>query len=128
METFFPRDLIASENFRLVWTLFQFSDKVHARRDYTDAVKAASLDHKDNPEAAKNTIAYQALKRIGTIYDLEGTLKDLSPEERLIARQTTIKPLVDEYFTWVKETLATMLPKGKTADGLNYSVNQEKYL
>ena len=100
----------------------------HARRDYTDAVKAASLDHKDNPEAAKNTIAYQALKRIGTIYDLEGTLKDLSPEERLIARQTTIKPLVDEYFTWVKETLATMLPKGKTADGLNYSVNQEKYL
>ena len=103
METFFPRDLITSESFRLVWTLFQFSDKVHARRDYTDAVKAASLDHKDNPVAAKNTIAYQALKRIGTIYDLEGTLKDLSPEERLIARQTTIKPLVvinfDECFT-----------------------------
>ena len=100
----------------------------HARRDYSDAVKAASRDFKDNPEAAKKTIAYQALQRIGTIYNLEGTLKELSPDERLKERQTTIKPLVDEYFTWVKEILSTMLPKGKTAEGLNYSINQEQYL
>lgn len=29
---------------------------------------------------------------------------------------------------WVKEALATHLPKGKTADGLKYSIHQEKYL
>lgn len=29
---------------------------------------------------------------------------------------------------WVKEALATQLPKGKTADGLKYSIHQEKYL
>ena len=40
----------------------------------------------------------------------------------------TIKPLVDEYFTWVKECLSSALPKGKTAEGLHYSINQEEYL
>lgn len=98
---------------------------VHARRDYADAIKAMP---KDNPEAMKQSIAYQALRRISTIFDLEGALKSLSPEERLKERQATIKPLVDEYFTWVKENVSKVLPKGKTADGLNYSINQEKYL
>ena len=37
---------------------------------------------------------------------------------------------VDEYFEWVKAILAdrSLLLKGKTVKGLNYSVNQEKYL
>ena len=91
-------------------------------------MKAASRDLKDNPELAKQSIAYQALLRISSIYKLEGTLKDLSPEERLKERQANIKPLVDEYFAWVKTVLNTMLPKGKTASGLNYSINQEKQL
>ena len=45
-------------------------------------------------------------------------------------RRKRIKPLVDEYFKWVKSVLANrnLLLKGKTAKGLNYSVNQEKYL
>ena len=99
----------------------------HARRDYADALKAIG---KGNEKAIKTSLAYQALARIKTIYKIEGTLSDLSPEERLRERQKSIKPLVDEYFTWVKERLAdtTVLPKGKTAEGLNYSVNQEKYL
>ncbi len=97
----------------------------HARRDFSDAIKIA-VDK--SPEVVKRSIAYQALARIGTIYKLEGTLKDLSAEERLKERQATIKPLVNEYFEWVREQLASMLPKGKTAEGLNYSLNQEKYL
>jgi len=38
--------------------------------------------------------------------------------------------LVEEYCVWVKEQLANTaaLPKGKTMQGLRYSVNQEKYL
>lgn len=89
----------------------------HARRDYADALKAIG---KGNEKAIKTSLAYQALARIKTIYKIEGTLSDLSPEERLRERQKSIKPLVDEYFTWVKERLAdtTVLPKGKTAEAL----------
>lgn len=99
----------------------------HARRDYADAIKAAD---KSNPDSVRRSIAYRALRRISQIYELEGALKDLPPEERLKERKSSIAPLVEEYFAWVKKQLAdtAVLPKGKTADGLNYSVNQEKYL
>lgn len=99
----------------------------HARRDYADAIKIAD---KSNPDAVRRSVAYQALSRISQIYKLEGALKDLSAEERLRERQNTIKPLVEEYFAWVKAQLenTAVPPKGKTAEGLKYSINQEKYL
>lgn len=99
----------------------------HARRFYADAVKAIG---QANQETIRNSVAYQALTRISTIYKLENTLKDLSAQERLNERQKSIRPLVEEYLSWVKERLAdtSVLPKGKTADGMKYSVNQEKYL
>lgn len=99
----------------------------HARRDYADAVKAAD---KSDPDAVKRSTAYQALSRISQIYKLEGALKALTPKQRLQERQKNIKPLVEEYFAWVKKQLeeGTVPPKSKTADGLRYSVNQEKYL
>lgn len=99
----------------------------HARRDYADAVKAA--DKKD-PNAVRRSVAYQALSRISQIYKLEAALKELTPRERLKERKNAIKPLVEEYFVWVKKQLEenAVPPKSKTADGLRYSVNQEKYL
>lgn len=48
----------------------------HARRDYANAIKTA--DRADG-EAVKRSIAYQALSRITIIYELKGTLKDLTP-------------------------------------------------
>ena len=99
----------------------------HARRDYADAIKLAD---KADPDAVRRSVAYQALSRISQIYKLEGALKDLSAGERLRERQNTIKPLVEEYFAWVKSQLenTAVPPKGKTAEGLKYSINQEKYL
>lgn len=95
----------------------------HARRAFTDAVKAM----KDR-DAAKQSCAYQALVRISTIYKLDESLKELTPDERLRERKRSVKPVVEEYFLWVKDALTTQLAKGKTAEGLKYSINQEKYL
>lgn len=99
----------------------------HARRHFANAIKAMG---KGNAEAIKASIAYKALVRIGAIYDLEGALKNLSPEKRLKERQASIKPLVEEYFAWVKDTFrqGLVLPKSETAKGLVYSLNQEEYL
>lgn len=98
---------------------------VHARRFFADAVKAAS---RGDPDAAKRSTAYQALLRIGSIFDIDKNLKELSTEERLNARKKSIAPLVDEYFAWIKEQAVQTLPKGKTAEGIAYCINQEKYL
>ena len=98
----------------------------HARRFFADAVKAMGKSN----AAVRRSTAFQALTRIAAIYKLEEALKDLSPEERLKERQKNIRSLVEEYFAWAKALMSgtTVLPKGKTAKGLNYSINQEKYL
>ena len=100
---------------------------VHLRRFFADAIKALG---KTNQELIKNTVAYQALIRIAAIYKLDNTLKDLTPSERLSERQKGVKPLVEEFLAWAKARLEEneVLPKSKTAEGLRYAVNQEKYL
>lgn len=95
----------------------------HARRDFADAVKAIK-----DPVLAKRSTAYQALVRISAIYKLDESLKGLTPLQRLKERLKNVKPLVEEYFAWVKDVLGSQLPKGATASGLHYSINQEKYL
>ena len=99
----------------------------HARRHFANAIKAMG---KGNAGAVKSSAAYKALVRIGAIYDLENALKNLPPQERLKERQASIRPLVEEYFAWVKDTFrqGKILPKSETAKGLAYSINQEEYL
>lgn len=99
----------------------------HARPDYADAIKAAD---NSNPNVVRRSAAYQALSRSSQIYKLERALKDLSPGQKLHERQENITPLVEEYFAWVKKQWENTVvpPKSKTADGLRYSVNQEKCL
>lgn len=86
----------------------------HARRHFANAIKAIG---KGNEEAIRSSVAYKALIRIGAIYDLEGALRNLPPEERLKERQASIKPLVEEYFAWVKEVQADakVMSKSETA-------------
>lgn len=94
----------------------------HARRRYDEALKAMPKKQQ------KDSVAYLALKQIQAIYREDGKLKESLPEERVRLRQLCVKPLVDAYFVWVHDKAPQMLNKGKTAEGLNYSINQEKYL
>lgn len=100
----------------------------HCRRRFVNAIKAAKKDLPE--EALKNSIAYQTLARISAIYKLDGSWKERTSEYRMEHRQRILKPLVDEYFDWVKEQIKTcnVLPKSETGEGLSYSINQEKYL
>lgn len=99
----------------------------HARRRYSDALKALPKGKKD--AAAKQTVAYEALTRIAAIYHLDNELSELPPEERQRKRQHMIKPLVEAYFVWLKELKQeNSLISGKTLEGVNYSLNHEKAL
>lgn len=94
----------------------------HARRRFSEAVKAV------DKEAAKNTVADEALRRIGAMFSIEKTLADLTPDERKEQRQKRIKPLVEAYFAWIKEIQIKVPANSKTGKGITYSLNQEKYL
>lgn len=94
----------------------------HARRRYDEALKAL-------PKAERSkSLAYLALKQIQTIYREETKLQDLEADERRRIRQVVIKPLVEAYFTWVRQNMGKVLQKSKTWNGFNYSLNQERYL
>ena len=94
----------------------------HARRRFDEAVKAL-------PKAKqKDSRAYLALTMIQAICREEKLLKDLPAGERMIHRQLSVRPLVEAYFVWVRETLPKVPQKSKTWEGFNYSLNQEKYL
>ena len=94
----------------------------HARRRFDEAVKAL-------PKAKqKDSRAYLALTMIQAIYREEKLLKDLPAGERMIRRQLSVRPLVEAYFVWVRETLPKVPQKSRTWEGFHYSLNQEKYL
>ena len=63
----------------------------------------------------KDTVAYEAIKRIGAIYHLDNQLSDLSPADRKKQRQIKVKSLVEAFVTWANEVqTAGRLPQGKT--------------
>ena len=94
----------------------------HGRRRFDEAVKAM-------PKAKqKDSLAYLALTMIQAIYREEKPLKDLPAEERKRRRDLSVRPLVEAYFVWLKENIHKVPQKGKTWEGFNYCLNQEKYL
>lgn len=94
----------------------------HARRRYDEALKAL-------PKAEQSkSLAYLALKQIQAIYREEMKLQELEADERQKIRQVVVKPLVEAYFTWIRQNIGKILQKSKTWNGFNYSLNQEKYL
>ncbi|MCX4373777.1 MAG: IS66 family transposase [Dysosmobacter sp.] len=94
----------------------------HARRRFDEAVKVL-------PKAKqKDSRAYLALTMIQAIYREEKQLKELPAQERQNRRRLSVRPLVEAYFTWVRENLSKVPQKSKTWEGFRYSLHQEKYL
>lgn len=121
-----PHSFSIYKALRLFFTRLIGRTWIHARRYFADALKA--LPKKDH-QAAKDTVAYEAIKRIGAIYHLDNQLADLKPDDRKKQRQINLKPLVEAFFAWAKEIQASgRLSKGKSLDGINYCINQEEAL
>ncbi|MEE1114330.1 MAG: IS66 family transposase, partial [Eubacterium sp.] len=95
----------------------------HARRKFTDAVKASKAPSPSN-------VASQAIQLIGAIYHADNQLKDLSAEQRQRERQRKVKPLVDAFFSWLHkmDDDPDLLLSDYTQKGINYCFNQEQYL
>ena len=94
----------------------------HARRKYDEALKALPKDKRNG------TLANTALRLIQAIYREEKKLSNLSPEERLEQRKVRIAPLVEAYFSWVRQNHSRAMKGTKTEKGMQYSLNQESYL
>lgn len=95
---------------------------IHARRPFAEFIK--SVGEKN----AKDTVAYEAYCLITEIMHKDNELDDLPSEDRLKQRQLVIKPMVDDYFAWVKLKSLQVTKNSTIGRALSYSIHQEKYL
>lgn len=95
---------------------------IHARRPFADVIKSLG------PDKAAGTLAYEAYVQIQNIYHTDNALKKLPPSDRKKKRKKLVKPLVDEFFDWAGKAQYAAAGSDKTRKGIQYCLNQEKYL
>lgn len=101
----------------------------HLRRHFVDVLKSMKGFRNLNREAKEKVPAYQAVKKLREIFQIETPLRELSAEERLRIRQEEIKPRIDELFHWIHSFQDGDFEKGGLMQkALNYGKNQEVYL
>ena len=77
----------------------------------------------------KEPLGLEALFRIRAIFEREAKLDKLPPEKRHLRRQESVKPLVDNFFDWVRMHHATArLARSRFASALGYALRQEQAL
>ena len=94
----------------------------HARRHYTDALKAMPKGN-----APTNTHTHDAIGMINEMFAFEKVLakEDLSSEKRKKRRDQELKPLIEAYFAWVKIMTQNTLPKSGFGKALSYSLKHQ---
>ena len=85
----------------------------HVRRKFFD------LD-----QAHASPIAKEALTRIGQMYGIESEIRGRSPDERLRARQTRTRALLDHMYRWLHATSAKLSRKSGVAVAIHYALSR----
>jgi len=91
----------------------------HARRKFTDALKALPAASRDNPVAARIGLDY-----CNKLFAIERRIKELSAYDRYVKRLEESKPLLDEFYGWLKRQRQHALPKSTFGQAVNYCINQ----
>lgn len=91
----------------------------HARRKFSEALKALPPELKDKPVAA--SVGFEYCNRL---FAIERQLKDATDEERYAKRLKLSKPLMDEFYIWLKRQRQLTLPKSAFGQAITYCLNQ----
>lgn len=98
----------------------------HARRRFDAALTALKKDF--TREQLKETVAYNAMTRIGILYKVEELIRNKTPEERYEERQKQSRPVVDALFEWLHSMEDSVDRSSLIGDAILYTLNQEPYL
>lgn len=98
----------------------------HARRRFDAALTALKKDF--TREQLKETVAYNAMTRIGILYKVEELIRNKTPEERYEERQKQSRPVVDALFEWLHSMEDSVDRSSLIGDAILYTLDQEPYL
>ena len=83
----------------------------HARRPFAELHKLTKK---------KKGLAYEALKRIGVLYEIEDQIRAQDIQERYNIRQREAKPQLENLKQWLEEQVTRSPPKGKLGQAMRY--------
>jgi transposase len=97
----------------------------HTRRKFDEALRGqGKVKKKGAKRTAKESRARQALSQIQALYRIERELKDVSVEERYVARQERTKPLIEKLRAWLDASIDSVPPQSLTGKALHYMHRQ----
>lgn len=106
------RDVCRSEHVTGVGCL------AHARRKFTDALKAMSKQ----AQKKKNAKVHKALSLIEQLYQIERGQKNATPEERLSVRQAKARPILDRFKAWLDRQ--SIPPQSLLGKAIHYTLTE----
>ena len=90
----------------------------HARRKFSEAIKAQAKTKKMKP-----SLADVGLAKINALYRLERTIKDLSPKEKYQKRQSIAIPLLNDLKNWLTSKVDKTPKDQLTYKAISYALN-----
>jgi len=91
----------------------------HARRNFTDALKALPED-----ALKSKTTAQEGVYFCNELFRIERNLKDLPPQNRYEKRLEQSKPVLEDFLSWLKIKKKQVLPKSSLGKAVKYCLNQ----
>ena len=78
----------------------------------------------DLQQAHASPLATEAVKRIGTLYDIEREIRGRSPEERKQVRQARARPILEAMHTWLEASYQKLSRKSDVAQAMHYALSR----
>ena len=99
---------------------------VHIRRKYVEVLK--KVKGGDGRAEAAGSVALRARQKIDAIFHVDSTFDDMAAEERKEARERSLRPMLEEFISWVGEQIPKAAPRLALHGALMYSKKYWPYV
>ena len=99
----------------------------HARRKFFELADIEGNIRKGKAANDISPIAFEAVKRINVLFDIEREINGLAPAARLEARQRLSAPLVADFQTWLRSERALISKHAKVAKAIDYLLSADHW-
>jgi hypothetical protein len=83
----------------------------HARRQFFEIY-----------QSSESSVAAEALRRIGAVYEIEARIRGLTAAERVAVRQAETQPILEAFKAWLMQQLEQESSKSKLAGAIRYTL------
>jgi transposase len=99
----------------------------HARRKFFELADVEGNIRKGKADKEISPIAFEAVRRINALFDIERDINGLSPADRLMARQRLSAPMTLDLQRWLRNERALLSKHAKVAKAIDYLLSPDHW-